>query len=82
MNTFNVKFFILFFQIRCFSSKIEKVIDLSYADIDPVYVPLKNEAANLHDEEGEKEEEVEEKDQYSVDSVRHFNFFDFKIIKV
>ncbi|XP_060834256.1 probable ATP-dependent RNA helicase DDX28 [Rhopalosiphum padi] len=46
--------------IRCFSSKNEKVIDLSYTDIDPVYIPVKKEIVD--------EQDLYEEDQHSINS--------------
>lgn len=40
-----------------------------------MYVPFKNEVDNVH-----YEEEVNEEDQHSVNSVRHYYLFDYKII--
>lgn len=49
--------------IRYFSSKNEKVIDLSYADIDPVYIPVKKETVDVVDEQ-----DLCEEDQHSINS--------------
>uniref|UniRef100_A0A2S2NQZ6 RNA helicase n=1 Tax=Schizaphis graminum TaxID=13262 RepID=A0A2S2NQZ6_SCHGA len=46
--------------IRCFSFKNEKVIDLSYTDIDPVYIPVKKEIVD--------EQDLYEEDQHSINS--------------
>jgi len=46
--------------IRRFSSKNEKVIDLSYTDIDPVYIPVKKEIVD--------EQDLYEEDQHSINS--------------
>lgn len=58
---------IIFLQIRYFSSKNEKVIDLSYADIDPVYIPVKKETVDAVDVVDEQD--IFEEDQHSIDSV-------------
>lgn len=60
----SVKLCILFFQIRHFSSENDKVIELSYKDIEPVYEPIKKEdSLDLHEEEVEP--------QHSINSVCH-----------
>jgi len=48
-------------QVRFLSSKNEKIIDLSYSDIEPVYIPIKKEIVD--------EQDLHEEDQHSVNSV-------------
>ncbi|KAL4141572.1 hypothetical protein QTP88_004191 [Uroleucon formosanum] len=46
--------------VRFLSSKNEKIIDLSYSDIDPVYVPIKKEIVD--------EQDLQIEDQHSINS--------------
>lgn len=64
-----IKLCIYLIQVRCLSSKNKKVIDLSYADIDPVYIPInKNETVDLPD----TQEEVQ---YYNNNSVCSLNIY-------
>lgn len=53
--------YIFYLQVRFLSSKNEKIIDLSYSDIDPVYVPIKKEIVD--------EQDLQIEDQHSINSV-------------
>lgn len=53
--------YIFYLQVRFLSSKNEKIIDLSYSDIDPVYVPIKKEIVD--------EQDLQIEDQHLINSV-------------
>lgn len=66
-------------QVRYFCSKNDKVIDLSYSDINPVYRLMKKEVAVEQDLERDWEEEQEE--QHIRNSVCFHNLLKIKTVK-
>lgn len=52
---FCVKLILFLLQVRYFSSKSSKIIDLSFADIEPVYTPI-----NIEDNILEEDDKIQE----------------------